>query len=41
VDEAEKMIYELWILFRTPLGREAARAVENRVAMWTRATENS
>jgi len=40
VDEAGKMIYELWIRWRTRLCRAAAGAVENRVTMWTRATEN-
>jgi len=40
VDGAGKMIYELWIRWRTRLSRAPARAVENRAAMWTRATEN-
>ena len=41
VDEAGKMIYDLWIRLQTRPSRAAAGAVENRVVMWTRATENS
>jgi len=41
VDEAGKMIYDLWIRLRTRLSRAAAGTVENRVTMWTGATENS
>lgn len=40
VDEAGKTIYELWTRSWTRLSRAVAGAVENRVAMWTRAAEN-